>query len=66
MLAKLFWYFASGKSRVGYLRNYKENPIHLAQVVTQCMPFTDIQWEQKDEAEDVEGVCNNGEDDDRD
>ena len=27
--------------------------------------FTDIQWE-KDEAEDVEGVCNDGEDNDSD
>jgi hypothetical protein len=28
LLAKLLWYLISGRSHVGYLHNYKENPIH--------------------------------------
>jgi hypothetical protein len=28
LLAKLLWYLISGKSHVGYLFNYEDNPIH--------------------------------------
>ena len=28
LLAKLLWYLVSGKSRVGYLHNYPDNPLH--------------------------------------
>ena len=28
LLAKLLWYLVSGRSHVGYLFNYDDNPIH--------------------------------------
>ena len=28
LLAKLLWYLVSGKSKVGYLSNYPDNPLH--------------------------------------
>ena len=28
LLAKLLWYLISGRSHVGYLFNYDDNPIH--------------------------------------
>jgi hypothetical protein len=28
LLARLLWYLISGRSHVGYLFNYEENPIH--------------------------------------
>jgi hypothetical protein len=66
VIAKLFWYFTSGKSRVGYLRNYKENPIHLAQVTTQMFASSDRQWVPKREDEDEAEVYNDeGEDSER-
>ena len=30
LLAKLLWYLISGRSHVGYLYNYDQNPLHRA------------------------------------
>lgn len=30
LLAKLLWYLISGRSHVGYLYNYDQNPLHYA------------------------------------
>ena len=39
LLAKLIWYLVSGRSHVGYLFNYPDNPIHkIGREITPGMP----------------------------